>query len=403
VENDSASYNDFAILYRTNAQSRIFEEKLILRNIPYKIIGGTNFYARKEIKDILAYLKTIDNGLDNIAVKRIINVPRRGIGLTTIDRVNNYSLLNDMSFYEALTRAQQIPGLERTASKIMPFVSMIEGLRSRLNDDNYNLIELIDDILEATGYLRELEAEATEEAKDRIANIDELINKLVSYVEGAEESPSLSGFLEEVALVADIDNLDESTDNIVLMTLHSAKGLEFPYVYICGMEDGIFPSYMSIYADNPQEEIEEERRLCYVGITRAMKCLSLSAAKHRMLRGETQYNKPSRFIHEIPRYLMTMNVPEKEIKNPFSNTSSGFYQTQKNYKPFITPEPKNIPGSNMGTLDYGVGDTVKHIKFGTGRVTDIIMGGKDYEVTVEFARFGTRKLIASFAKLTRVD
>jgi len=403
VENDSASYNDFAILYRTNAQSRIFEEKLILRNIPYKIIGGTNFYARKEIKDILAYLKTIDNGLDNIAVKRIINVPRRGIGLTTIDRVNNYSLLNDMSFYEALTRAQQIPGLERTASKIMPFVSMIEGLRSRLNDDNYNLIELIDDILEATGYLRELEAEATEEAKDRIANIDELINKLVSYVEGAEESPSLSGFLEEVALVADIDNLDESTDNIVLMTLHSAKGLEFPYVYICGMEDGIFPSYMSIYADNPQEEIEEERRLCYVGITRAMKCLSLSAAKHRMLRGETQYNKPSRFIHEIPRYLMTMNVPEKEIKNPFSNTSSGFYQTQKNYKPFITPEPKNIPGSNMGTLDYGVGDTVKHIKFGTGRVTDIIMGGKDYEVTVDFARFGTRKLIASFAKLTRID
>lgn len=403
VENDSASYNDFAILYRTNAQSRIFEEKLILRNIPYKIIGGTNFYARKEIKDILAYLKTIDNGLDNIAVKRIINVPRRGIGLTTIDRVNNYSLLNDMSFYEALTRAQQIPGLERTASKIMPFVSMIEGLRSRLNDDNYNLIELIDDILEATGYLRELEAEATEEAKDRIANIDELINKLVSYVEGAEESPSLSGFLEEVALVADIDNLDESTDNIVLMTLHSAKGLEFPYVYICGMEDGIFPSYMSIYADNPQEEIEEERRLCYVGITRAMKCLSLSAAKHRMLRGETQYNKPSRFIHEIPRYLMTMNVLEKEIKNPFSNTSSGFYQTQKNYKPFITPEPKNIPGSNMGTLDYGVGDTVKHIKFGTGRVTDIIMGGKDYEVTVDFARFGTRKLIASFAKLTRID
>ena len=155
-------------------------------------------------------------------------------------------------------------------------------------------------IYEATGCLRELEAEATEEAKDRIANIDELINKLVSYVEGAEESPSLSGFLEEVALVADIDNLDESTDNIVLMTLHSAKGLEFPYVYICGMEDGIFPSYMSIYADNPQEEIEEERRLCYVGITRAMKCLSLSAAKHRMLRGETQYNKPSRFIHEIP-------------------------------------------------------------------------------------------------------
>lgn len=407
VENKSAAYNDFAILYRTNAQSRIFEEKLILRNIPYKIIGSVNFYARKEIKDILAYLKTIDNGQDNIAVKRIINVPRRGIGLTTIDRVNDYAILNDISFYDALTRANQIPGLERTASKITPFVSMIEGLRSRINDENYDLTEIIDDILEATGYLKELEAEDTEEAKERIDNIGELINKLVSYVEGAETTPTLSGFLEEVALVSDIDNLDESTDNIVLMTLHSAKGLEFPYVYICGMEEGIFPSYMSIYADNPEEEIEEERRLCYVGITRAKKCLYLSAAKYRMLRGETQYNKPSRFIHEIPRYLMKVNMPDKNISDSFSqkshSQSSEYHLSQKNYKPFSTPEPKHFVGSNLGTLDYDVGDTVKHIKFGTGTVTNIVMGGKDYEITVDFPRFGTKKLLASFAKLTRVD
>lgn len=407
VENNSANYNDIAILYRTNAQSRIFEEKLILRNIPYKIIGSTNFYARKEIKDILAYLKTIDNGLDSIAVKRIINVPRRGIGLTTMDKVNTYALLNDMSFYQALTRAPQIPGLERTASKIMPFVSMIEGLRSRLNQDNYDLAELIDDILDATGYLRDLEAEDTDEAKDRIDNIGELVNKLVTYTEGAEDQPNLSGFLEEVALVSDIDNLDESTDNIVLMTLHSAKGLEFPYVYMCGMEEGVFPSYMSIYADNPQEEIEEERRLCYVGITRAMKSLSLSAAKHRMLRGETLYNKPSRFIHEIPRYLMTINMPEKEFKNSFGSkdtiTFSEYHQSQKDYKPFVTAGPKNIAGSNMGKLDYGVGDTVKHIKFGIGIVTDITMGGKDYEVTVDFPSFGIKKLLASFAKLSLVN
>ncbi|CUH93129.1 DNA helicase PcrA [Herbinix luporum] len=402
VENNKANYNDFAILYRTNAQSRIFEEKLIQRNIPYKIIGSINFYARKEIKDILAYLKTIDNGLDNIAVKRIINVPRRGIGLTTIDRVNDYALLNDISFYEALTRAYQIPGLERTASKITPFVSMIEGLRSRLQQDSYNLTEIIDDILDATGYLKEFEDLDTEEAKDRIANIDELVNKLVTYVEDTDE-PSLSGFLEEVALVSDIDNLDESSDHMVLMTLHSAKGLEFPYVYICGMEEGIFPSYMSIHADNPEEEIEEERRLCYVGITRAKKCLSLSSAKHRMLRGDIMYNKPSRFIHEIPRYLMKVNMPEANMPEINIPATPRYHHSQKNYKPFATAEPKNFAGSNMGSLDYEVGDSVKHIKFGIGTVTNIVMGGKDYEVTVDFPRFGTKKLIASFAKLTRVD
>ena len=402
MENNKANYNDFAILYRTNAQSRIFEEKLIQRNIPYKIIGSINFYARKEIKDILAYLKTIDNGLDNIAVKRIINVPRRGIGLTTIDRVNDYALLNDISFYEALTRAYQIPGLERTASKITPFVSMIEGLRSRLQQDSYNLTEIIDDILDATGYLKEFEDLDTEEAKDRIANIDELVNKLVTYVEDTDE-PSLSGFLEEFALVSDIDNLDESSDHMVLMTLHSAKGLEFPYVYICGMEEGIFPSYMSIHADNPEEEIEEERRLCYVGITRAKKCLSLSSAKHRMLRGDIMYNKPSRFIHEIPRYLMKVNMPEANMPEINIPATPRYHHSQKNYKPFATAEPKNFAGSNMGSLDYEVGDSVKHIKFGIGTVTNIVMGGKDYEVTVDFPRFGTKKLIASFAKLTRAD
>ena len=407
VENGQASYNDFAILYRTNAQSRIFEEKLILRNIPYKIIGSVNFYARKEIKDILAYLKTIENGLDNIAVKRIINVPRRGIGLTTIDKVNDFAINNDISFYQALTRASHIPGLERTASKITPFVSMIEGLRSNLLQDNYNLMEIIDDVLDATGYLRDLEAENTDEAKDRIANIDELVNKLVTYAQGSEEEPSLSGFLEEVALVSDIDNLDESTDNIVLMTLHSAKGLEFPYVYICGMEEGIFPGYMAIYADNPQEEIEEERRLCYVGITRARMKLSLTAAKQRMLRGDIQFNKPSRFIHEIPRYLMKVNMADKNLSTAFSpkknRFGSEYHQSQISHKPFVTSEPKQFQGSNMGTLDYDVGDSVKHIKFGIGTVIDITMGGKDYEVTVEFPSYGTKKLIASFAKLTKVQ
>lgn len=420
VENGEANYNDFAILYRTNAQSRLFEEKLVTRNIPYKIIGSVNFYARKEIKDILGYLKTINNGLDGIAVKRIINIPRRGIGLTTIDRVNDYSLNNEISFYEALTRAPFIPGLERTASKITPFVSLIEGLKSKLTQPGYALREIIDDILDATGYLRELEADESEESMDRIGNINELVNKLVSYEEGAEEEPTLSGFLEEVALVADIDNLDENSEHVVLMTLHSAKGLEFPYVYLCGMEDGIFPGYMSIHADNPEEEIEEERRLCYVGFTRAMKQLSLTAAKQRMLRGETQFNKPSRFIQDVPRYLLKINAPAPKTK-PYSfrntdyNSSSSlgkafdfekpgsgdYNQSQVTYKPYA--EPKQIAGSSLGTLDYGVGDTVKHGKFGIGLVTNITMGGKDYEVTVDFPNFGTKKLLSTFANLIRIN
>lgn len=411
VESNKASYNDFAILYRTNAQSRIFEEKLIQKNIPYKIIGSVNFYARKEIKDILAYLRTIDNGKDDISVKRIINVPKRGIGLATVDKINDYAVLNEISFYEALVRARQIPGVERTASKIEPFVSLIEGLRSRIKSETYDLTEIIDDIIEATGYLNELEEEGTQEAQDRIENIYELKSKLVTYVEEAGETPTLSGFLEEVSLVSDIDTMDDSKDNIVLMTLHSAKGLEFPYVYICGMEEGTFPSYMSINAENPDEEIEEERRLCYVGITRAQKRLSLSAAKFRMIRGEMHYNKPSRFIHEIPRHLLKVNMPEKKTVYTFSREEDDdFYQeasdyhiSQTHYKPFVTSEPKNFAGSNLGTIDFKVGDTVKHAKFGIGTVSDIVMGGKDYEVTVDFARFGIKKLLASFANLTKVD
>ncbi len=430
VDDGKASYNDIAILYRTNAQSRLFEEKLLMRNIPYKIIGSVNFYARKEIKDMLAYLKTIDNGLDSIAVKRIINVPRRGIGLTTVDRVNDYAVQNDMSFYDALTRAQYIPGLERSSSKITSFVSLIEGLKSRVRMEGYSLKELIDDILDATGYLRELEQDDEEDTKERIGNINELVNKLVTYEDNTEK-PTLGGFLEEVALVSDIDTLEEGADHIVLMTLHSAKGLEFPYVYLCGMEEGVFPGYMSLFADNPAEEIEEERRLCYVGITRAMKQLSLTAAKQRMLRGETQYNKPSRFVNEIPRYLLKMMTPGPRRSSYLSTDEDGyptkrrygemnggsfseelrfdkpeagsFKLKQATYKPFISAETKQFEGSKMGTLDYGVGDNVKHIKFGIGVVTDITKGGKDYEVTVEFPGFGVKKLLSTFANLKKIN
>lgn len=301
----AAEYGDCAVLYRTNAQARLLEERFIMEGIPYDVIGGTNFYARREIKDILAYLKTIDNGRDDVAVKRIINIPKRGIGMTTIVRVQEYADSRQISFYDALREADQIMTIGRSASKLQPFVTMIQTFRSK--QEFYSLEELVRDILDTTGYVKELEESDEEDAADRIENIDELISKVVAYEESHDE-PSLSEFLEEVALVADIDRVGEGDNRVLLMTLHSAKGLEFPHVYLAGLEDGIFPSYMTIMSDDPME-IEEERRLAYVGITRAKDDLTITYAKQRMIRGETQYNPVSRFIKEIPPLLMDEKIP----------------------------------------------------------------------------------------------
>ena len=314
VREGEAEYQDFAVLYRTNAQSRLFEEKFLYANIPYKIVGGVNFYSRKEIKDILAYLKTIDNGKDDLAVRRIINVPKRGIGNVTLAKVQAYADSRDISFFEALEEAGEIPGLGKAALKIQPFVHLIHEMRLSLAD--MSMQDLIQAILDKTGYAEDLKNEDTDESEARLENIDEFINKAVTYEEGAEE-PNLSGFLEEVALVADIDSVEDGDNRVLLMTLHSAKGLEFPYVYLAGMEDGLFPSYMSIAADDPTEEIEEERRLCYVGITRAMKELTITCARCRMVRGETQYNNVSRFVREIPSELLARkSVMPREPKKP---------------------------------------------------------------------------------------
>ena len=298
-------FSEFAILYRTNAQARILEERMVMEGIPYNVVGGTNFYARREIKDMLAYLKTIDNGADDVAVKRIINIPKRGIGAATIQRVQDYADAKGISFYNALREAEEIPGIGRGLSKLSAFVTMIQAFRGKM--EFYSLKELLEDILEQTGYLEELRASDEEDADDRIDNVEELVSKLVSYEEGAEE-PSLSGFLEEVALVSDIDNMAGGEGRVLLMTLHSAKGLEFPYVYLAGLEEGLFPSYMSIISDD-MEDIEEERRLAYVGITRAMQELMLSCARQRMVRGETQYNAVSRFVREIPAELIDGYIP----------------------------------------------------------------------------------------------
>ena len=398
VSQGKAHYNDYAILYRTNAQSRVLEEKFVARSIPYKIVGGINFYQRREIKDILAYLKTIDNGRDDLAVRRIINVPKRGIGMTTLNRVTEYGEARDMSFFDALKCCDDIPRIGKTGEKIKGFVNMIEVFRAQ--SEYITLAELLTNVLEETGYIKELEEEDTEVAQGRIENIDELMNKIVAYEE-EEEEPTLSGFLENVALVSDIDSLDEAEDYVMLMTLHSAKGLEFPYVYMCGMEDGLFPSYMTIVNDDP-EEIEEERRLCYVGITRAKKRLTMTYAKSRMVRGSTQYNMLSRFVKEISPELFDLGAkPEKTKQESHIQRPSDF--SRKQTTKVATAYGKAFQVNKAAALDYTVGDMVRHIKFGAGTVINIVDGGKDYEVTVDFEKSGVKKMFASFAKLKLID
>ncbi|MCR5431619.1 MAG: UvrD-helicase domain-containing protein [Lachnospiraceae bacterium] len=441
-------FSDYAILYRTNAQSRSFEERFISMNIPYRIIGGQNFYQRKEIKDILAYLRTIASGRDTVAVKRIINVPKRGIGLASLDKVEEYSRMKDISFYEALLNVRSIPGLERAAEKIEKFVALIEVTKSGL-DNSAGLKNLIDEILEQTSYMEYLEHEDDDEIKvqERADNISELISKLASYEDEAlarGEEPSLADFLDEVSLVADIDSYSEDTDCVVLMTIHSAKGLEFPTVFLAGMEDGVFPGYKAINADNPAEEIEEERRLCYVGITRAQKELILTTARQRMIRGQLSYNPVSRFIKEIPRHLIKVKMtseanssasmrrmpeesnvrPRREM--PETDRSGRFYPGSDRYPEYgytgrksggKSSEGKSGAGINTGlgalaqmgihkgapkgSIDYKVGDMVKHVKFGTGKVIEMEKSGEDYKVTVDFPS-GQRRVMASFARLEKV-
>ena len=412
IEN-GGTYQDYAILYRTNAQSRMFEEKFVACNIPYKIVGGVNFYARREIKDLLCYLKTIDNGRDDLAVRRIINVPKRGIGLTTITRIQESAAAREIGFYEALLGLDLIPGVARAASKLDSFVALIEYFKRRAEE--VSITDLMNEIIEKTGYIENLETEDKEDAQARIENIEELVSKIAAYEEQCADEqakPSLSQFLEEVALVADIDSLEENPDYVVLMTLHSAKGLEFPHVYLVGMEDGLFPSYMTITSDN-DEDLEEERRLCYVGITRAEQELTVTCARKRMTRGETHFNRMSRFLQEIPRELMENgSLPfDKEMQkerdqelakqNAYMQAKQAFRQ-----KPFqnygIQKGAKAFAVSKEKGLDYQVGDRVRHIKFGEGTVRGIIEGGRDFEVTVEFDTAGIKKMFATFAKLKKI-
>ena len=415
-------YEDMAILYRTNAQSRVFEEKLKQRNIPYVIVRGISFYDRKEIKDLMSYLKTVDSGLDDIAAKRIINVPRRGIGQTTITRLQDYAIIHGISFMDAVLRADEIPQVSRALPKLQRFGSMIEEFRTYSRE--HEISQLLTHIIDTTGYSEELEKEGTDEANSRLLDIDELFNDIVSYEEEAD-NPNLTEFLAEkdmYTLNAGIDNLEDADNKVMLMTLHNAKGLEFANVFIGGLEEGIFPGYGATMSGD-QSEIEEERRLCYVGITRAKERLFLSYAIRRMVHGSPQYNRRSRFLDEIPLKYIDEEKSRSLTGNSFgggrqeSGRNAGFnrygnsgVRTGKaadRYKFGVgsgsSYKMSDFRPAAMTSLDYEVGSRVKHIKFGKGTVTEIKKGGRDFEVAVDFDGVGRKKMFASFAKLKKID
>ena len=451
IRDSEFSYQDQAVLYRTNAQSRLLEERCIFYNVPYRLVGGVNFYQRKEIKDILAYLKTVANGVDDLSVLRIINVPKRGIGATSMGRVTMFASEHGMSLYSALREARMVPGLGKAVEKIGRFISQMECFRAMAQSEEYSIQDLIEAILEETGYEEELKAEGEIEAETRMENIQELINKAAAYEEDSQH-PSLDEFLEQVALVADIDNVDSSEDRVTLMTLHSAKGLEFPKVYLAGMEDGLFPGMMAVSSDDPTD-MEEERRLCYVGITRAKKELVITAARKRMTHGETRYCKPSRFVEEIPAELLKEERLEPVLGSargadsfggasgrfgageeglPWNQPGSGTVSTfGKGYNAYASKTTgfgtanagfkggkgglgsgqsfgtnpgfgKSFTVQKEASLDYKEGDRVHHDRFGDGTVKEIVDGARDYEVTVEFDTGGQRKMMACFAKLKKI-
>lgn len=424
LKNQGVSLDDIAILYRTNAQSRVLEEKLLYENLPYKIYGGQNFYGRKEIMDLVSYLKVLANPIDDQAIKRIINVPKRGIGATTVDKLDMYAQSNEYNLYDALLDIEEVPGMTRNVEKIRKFTDMMEGFKARLVHGEF-ISEVFDAIMDESGYREALTAEATDEARTRLDNLEELKNKIVTYEESAEV-PTLTGLLEDIALVADTEEEDEDgvpTAKVTLMTLHSAKGLEFPYVFMTGMEERLFPSGMSLDSDDP-DALEEERRLCYVGITRAMEKLYMTAAGQRMVHGSTNFEEVSRFVKEIPKHYLEYEekafgyapanmdrIPSKkpaeqviQLKaygknNPYTRSATS------NANPSANPGfGKAFPMGNAASApaSYEVGDKVRHIKFGNGEVIDVIPSGGDQEIVVNFDRVGEKHLFASLVKMKKL-
>ena len=398
------TYKDFAILYRTNSLSRILEEQLIFLSIPYKLYGGVNFYSRKEIKDIISYLKTIINPSDSIALKRIINVPKRSIGEATILKINEYAENNNISFFNALCKANDIDNMGRKSKAVEDFYELIQDFRKK--EKQLSISDFIDYILEKSGYIDELKSDGTEESLARISNLEEFVSKAVEYEQKTEneEDKTVLKFLEEVSLVADIDNMEDNENVVTLMTLHSSKGLEFDVVFIAGFEEGIFPTYRATISTN-SSDIEEERRLLYVGITRAKKELYFTSANSRLQHGRYVNNAISSFFRELPKNLIQfkekqdkksgMTIKENEEKN-------GIYRPKPVYKPNVLSYlKKDIPNPKNVSLDFNVSDKIRHFKFGIGKVLKIEPAGADYEVTIDFENFGEKKLMANLSKLKK--
>jgi DNA helicase-2/ATP-dependent DNA helicase PcrA len=373
-------FNDMAVLYRTNSQSRQIEEAMMKYGIPYQIIGGFKFYERKEIKDILAYLKLINNPEDNLSFERIINRPKRGIGAGTLDKVKEYAEKQNLSLYEAALTSRNNPLLSGSyQSRVKSFADIIEKL-IEINEKE-GLISLFNNLLDLSGYIKSLKEEKTSEAESRIENIQELYNVLEEHIrENADNN--LRTFLEEVSLVADVDNLENSKEIVTLMTLHSAKGLEFPVVFLSGMEDGLFPHQNAF---EEEDGIEEERRLCYVGITRAEDILYLTNAKMRRRYGQAEYNSPSKFLNEIPHHLI--DNKKEEIKDIKEETNR--YQTDKS-------NTKNKQRNHR----YKVGQEVVHSRWGRGKIVEI-SDKNDLELTIDFGRGTPKKLLEKYAPIQR--
>lgn len=424
LKNQGVSLDDIAILYRTNAQSRVLEEKLLYENLPYKIYGGQNFYGRKEIMDLVSYLKVLANPIDDQAIKRIINVPKRGIGATTVDKLDMYAQTNEYNLYDALLDIEEVPGMTRNVEKIHKFTDMMEGFKARLMQGEF-ISEVFDAIMDESGYREALTAEATDEARTRLDNLEELKNKIVTYEESAE-APTLTGLLEDIALVADTEEDEDGapTAKVTLMTLHSAKGLEFPYVFMTGMEERLFPSGMALDSDDP-DALEEERRLCYVGITRAMEKLYMTAAGQRMVHGSTNFEEVSRFVKEIPKHYLEYEekafgyAPANMDRIPSKKSAEQVIQLKAYGKnnPYTRSATANAnPSANPGfgkafpmggstapaPTSYEIGDKVRHIKFGNGEVIDVIPSGSDQEIVVNFDRVGEKHLFASLVKMKKL-
>lgn len=401
IREEDLDYKDFAVLYRTNAQSRVVEEALLKEGIPYKIVGGLKFYDRKEIKDIVAYLRLIQNPLDNISLKRIINVPKRGIGKTTVDKLESYSVEREESIYSAVLEAESIGLSKRAVEKLDSFSTMIGKFIAM--KEILGIRDLLENIIDSTRYIKELEEDGGVEARTRIENIEEFVSVAVNYEEKNPDG-KLEDFLADISLLSDLDKTDENLDNaVVLMTMHSAKGLEFPYVFITGMEEGLFPSYRSL---SSEDSLEEERRLCYVGITRAEKGLFLTHSKQRMLYGKTSYNRPSRFISEIPSELLEPLNERKagakesvrlDYRKPGENLFAGIGGALG-----LKSESNTAKKSEGDKSGITLGSKVKHGKWGVGTIVAISGEGEKRQATIAFEGEGVKKLMIEFAPIELV-